>query len=276
MIGALDDDLVGPHAVHAVVEALAGGSRSPSICSAGNLLGRPARPSRARRRPNWGRGRPGSPRGLLFVSRAEADRRLPAVAWPRPRSPTDGGPRSVADDDPASDDRVLAQLRHGLSRGSRRVLSRGRPGEERRQRLPWRPALEEDGAHGLADGHADPGASGQDQRRADSGNALRHHAREGLGLREGTAARQSHAERAVARQAPVHVSTRSPRPLRPAKVAGVAPRATPRRVISASPRVTNAARASSPRPSPSPSPVASAIAFFMAPPISTPATSRLV
>src|SRR5690606_6073781 len=41
---------------------------------------------------------------------------------------------------------------------------------------------------------------------------------------------------------PVHVSTRSPIPARPAKVSGSAPSFTPRRVISARPRVISAAR----------------------------------
>jgi len=63
-------------------------------------------------------------------------------------------------------------------------------------------------------------------------------------------------------------------PARPASVPETAPRATARRVISASPRVMSAARAFSPRPSPSAMPVAIAMTFFSAPPSSTPVTSR--
>ena len=47
-------------------------------------------------------------------------------------------------------------------------------------------------------------------------------------------------------RSPVAVSTRSPRPDRPMKVSARAPSATPRRVISARPRVISAARAFSP------------------------------
>src|SRR5439155_96961 len=72
---------------------------------------------------------------------------------------------------------------------------------------------------------------------------------------------------------PVAVRIRSPIPARPAKVAGSAPRATPSRVISASPRVISAARALCPRPSPSRIPAASAITFLSAPPSSTPIVS---
>src|SRR5712664_1212899 len=73
--------------------------------------------------------------------------------------------------------------------------------------------------------------------------------------------------------APVAVRIRSPRPANPAKVIGWAPSATPSRVISARPRVINAARVLNPRPSPSRIPAASAITFFKAPPSSTPITS---
>src|SRR5438128_5318719 len=72
---------------------------------------------------------------------------------------------------------------------------------------------------------------------------------------------------------PVAVSRRSPMPARPANVAGSAPSATPSRVISASPRVSSAARVLCPNPSPSRMPAASAITFLSAPPNSTPATS---
>ena len=69
---------------------------------------------------------------------------------------------------------------------------------------------------------------------------------------------------------PVAVSTRSPKPDRPMNVSARAPRATPRRVISAKPRVISAARAFSPRFRPSAMPVAMASTFFTAPPTSTP------
>src|SRR5258708_2516272 len=72
---------------------------------------------------------------------------------------------------------------------------------------------------------------------------------------------------------PVAVRIRSPIPARPADVSGLAPHATPSRVISASPRVISAARVLYPRPRPSRMPVASAMTFFSAPPSSTPMTS---
>ena len=58
-------------------------------------------------------------------------------------------------------------------------------------------------------------------------------------------------------------------------VSGRAPRARPRRVISAKPRVINAARAFRPSASPSHRPVAIASTFFTAPPTSTPTMSSL-
>ena len=74
---------------------------------------------------------------------------------------------------------------------------------------------------------------------------------------------------------PVHVSTRSPRPLRPARVSRRPPRAHANREISARPRVMRAARALGPSPRPSTTPAAMAITFFIAPPTSTPMTSSL-
>src|SRR3546814_4362666 len=61
------------------------------------------------------------------------------------------------------------------------------------------------------------------------------------------------------------VSTRSPRPDRPASVSGRAPRATPNRDISAKPRLISAARAFWPRPRPSTTPQAIASTFLTAP-----------
>ena len=66
---------------------------------------------------------------------------------------------------------------------------------------------------------------------------------------------------------------RSPIPESPMKVSGWPPRAMPRRVISASPRVTSAAMALSPRPMPAAMPAAMANTFLSAPPSSMPATS---
>src|SRR6266566_1884757 len=66
---------------------------------------------------------------------------------------------------------------------------------------------------------------------------------------------------------PVAVRMRSPIPASPAKVAGSAPSATPRRVISASPRVLW------PIPRPSRIPAARATTFFSAPASSTPSMS---
>ena len=74
---------------------------------------------------------------------------------------------------------------------------------------------------------------------------------------------------------PVQVSTRSPRPLRPASVSRRPPAAQASRVISARPRVISAASALCPSPSPSTTPAAIAMMFFSAPPISTPTTSSL-
>ena len=58
-------------------------------------------------------------------------------------------------------------------------------------------------------------------------------------------------------------------------LSGLAPSATPRRVISARPRVMRAARAFSPRSRPSQRPVAMASTFLTAPPTSTPTMSSL-
>src|SRR6185503_3433724 len=71
----------------------------------------------------------------------------------------------------------------------------------------------------------------------------------------------------------VHVSTRSPSPVRPASVSRRAPAAQARRAISARPRVMSPACAFRPRPRPSATPAAMAMTFFSAPPISTPTTS---
>src|SRR6266487_18739 len=74
-------------------------------------------------------------------------------------------------------------------------------------------------------------------------------------------------------RAPVAVRIKSPMPARPAKVTGCAPSVTPRRVISARPRVISAARVLKPSPRPSRMPAASAITFLSAPASSTPTTS---
>ena len=74
---------------------------------------------------------------------------------------------------------------------------------------------------------------------------------------------------------PVQVTTRSPRPLKPASVSRRPPAAHASRVTSARPRVISAARAFWPRPRPSATPDAMAMTFFIAPPISTPITSSL-
>ena len=71
-------------------------------------------------------------------------------------------------------------------------------------------------------------------------------------------------------RSPVQVSTRSPRPLRPASVSRRPPSAHASREISASPRVMSAAIALCPSPGLRRRPAAIAITFFSAPPISTP------
>src|SRR5664279_3246015 len=70
-----------------------------------------------------------------------------------------------------------------------------------------------------------------------------------------------------------HVTIRSPMPASPENVSGRAPNASPRRAISARPRVISAALELSPRSSPSTPPAASAITFFAAAQSSTPTTS---
>ena len=77
-------------------------------------------------------------------------------------------------------------------------------------------------------------------------------------------------------KSPVQVSTRSPKPARPARVELRPPIATARRVISAKPRVISAAVALCPRPIPSNTPAPMATTFLIEPPISTPIVSRLV
>ena len=81
--------------------------------------------------------------------------------------------------------------------------------------------------------------------------------------------------RRLRESAPVQVSIRSPMPASPIRVLGWAPMATARRVISARPRVTRAARALRPYSRPSERPVAMAMMFFTAPPTATPTASLL-
>ena len=69
------------------------------------------------------------------------------------------------------------------------------------------------------------------------------------------------------------VSTRSPRPQRPATVSASPPSATAMRVISEKPRVISAACAERPRPRPSTMPQPMASTFFTAPPASAPTMS---
>jgi hypothetical protein len=71
----------------------------------------------------------------------------------------------------------------------------------------------------------------------------------------------------------LQVASRSPRPERPAKVSGRPPMATPRRVSSASERVTISARVFSPTPKPAAMPAAMANTFLSGPAISAPVTS---
>ena len=74
----------------------------------------------------------------------------------------------------------------------------------------------------------------------------------------------------------VQVSTRSPKPAIPIKVAGSAPSAAPRRDISVNPRVISAVRALAPKPMPSDIPAPMAMTFFTAPPSCTPIKSGLL
>ena len=74
----------------------------------------------------------------------------------------------------------------------------------------------------------------------------------------------------------MQVVSRSPKPVRPEKVSAAPPSATPRRVISAKPRVMTMARVFSPTPSPSAMPAEMAITFLSGPPSSQPMTSVLV
>jgi glycerol-3-phosphate dehydrogenase (NAD(P)+) len=72
------------------------------------------------------------------------------------------------------------------------------------------------------------------------------------------------------------VTIKSPIPLSPENVSELTPIATPKRVISAIPRVISAAFELSPKPIPSHIPAAIAITFFSDPPSSTPLMSLLV
>ena len=72
------------------------------------------------------------------------------------------------------------------------------------------------------------------------------------------------------------VATRSPRPAKPEKVSGTAPRASPSRVISTRPRVMMVALEMSPNPHPDAAPTARAMTFLTAPHSSTPSTSVFV
>ena len=91
---------------------------------------------------------------------------------------------------------------------------------------------------------------------------LGHVAERVHGLRQRLPLRQQQSHTPVARGSPGGGRTRSPRPDRPMKkVSARAPRARPRRVISARPRVMRAARALRPRCRPSHRPVAMASTF---------------
>mmetsp|Transcript_1775 Transcript_1775/g.1688 ORF Transcript_1775/g.1688 Transcript_1775/m.1688 type:complete len:233 (-) Transcript_1775:447-1145(-) len=75
---------------------------------------------------------------------------------------------------------------------------------------------------------------------------------------------------------PKHVPKVSPTPERPERVEGRAPRVSPKRLISAQPRVTKPLMALVPNPKPSHIPADRAMTFLTAPPTSTPMTSLVV
>src|SRR5262245_18789877 len=178
------------------------GSRPPSMRSAGNFLGttRYVQPGpsaqEARTRPDRISdgvcasfpGQKGQVRGSTLASKSDG-RWARSVAMITQR-PTTGSFLSSGNGP--------TRPRRPRVRG---VLSRGRPGQEGGQRLPRRPPLEEHGAHGLTDRHADTRAARERQRGANGGDSLRHHARGAPRLIEGTALRQGHAEGAIAREA---------------------------------------------------------------------------
>src|SRR3989442_745599 len=90
----------------------------------------------------------------------------------------------------------------GTAALERRVFARGRAAEERRQRVGGGLAVEEHGGDLGADRQRDAVTGRQRQRRANRRHALRDHGRLRRRGGETVAARQRHAQRAVARQGP--------------------------------------------------------------------------
>ena len=267
VVGRLDDDLVGAHAVHPVEEPLARRLEVALDAQRRELVRHHAvRPARLVRRGRRA-ARPARISGgvLLLVARAEDAERRPRRAR-APAAKSEGRrARSVEmiTQRPTTGSLRSSGMRSGGPRASRPAPSSAASASARRL------ALEEHGAHLLADRQRSrrAGAASASAERTVR-DALGDHARaRARTCAERAALREGHAERAVAREAPgarQHEVARARR-ARPASPAGRRARRA-RRVISASPRVTSAARAFSPRPRPSASPVAMAMTFFSAPP----------
>ena len=119
-------------------------------------------------------------------------------------------------------------------------------------------------------GLSTPEPLGQRMHRPHRGHALRDGPCLAHDLLHGVAPAQHHPHGPVPAEAPVQVSTRSPMPARPAKVSGRAPSATPRRLISASPRVMSAATALCPSSRPAADTRRQCDHILRAPPSSTP------
>ena len=270
VVGRLDDDLVGPHPVHPVVEPLARGSSSPSIRSAGNLFGttRTSQPGRFGGLPS---GRSAQTSSGVRASCPAQKTHGPPFGWPARRREVRGPARALGrDDHPAAHDGVLPQLRHAPPASS---SGRGSRASSEAERLRERLAVEEHRRDLLADRHRSrraPRASRSAE--ADGAHALGDHGRgPPRASASAPAARERQAERAVPAQRARARQDEVAEPGEPREASRAAPpSATPSRVISARPRVISAARAFSPSPSPSTARWRCAITFFSAPPSSTP------
>src|SRR4051794_26751604 len=172
------------------------------------------------------------------------------------------------------------------------------PAHEDGDRLGRRGDPVEDGGHLVGDGHLHPDPGGQGGHRVGGAHALGHHAGAGGDLGQRAAPGQllphppgaalaaaagghpgAHPREPAERHRPPaggDPDAGPPSPVAPPKVSGRPPRATPRRVSSATPRVMRAARVLSPKPMPSEIPAAMATTFLSAPPSSQPTTSGLV
>ena len=255
-VGRLDDDLVGAHAVHPVVEALARPARARPRCAAPGTC--------------WARRARASPVGSAGSRRGAAPRPRPASATPAPRRTRRarpcGGQRAAGKSE-GRRARSVEMITQRPTTGSRRssgmrrpppppASDRGRAGPRAPPRtgLPSKSTAPTSSQIGI--GIARPPR--QPKRRGDGAHALGDHRRAPPPPRRGCGRARSPGPSARLR---LSVARARQHQVAEAGQAGEASRAARRArrraaAISARPRVISAARAFSPRPRPSHRPVA--------------------